>query len=148
MPLTKPANLSGVMLAQQYYAPGSDQNWSTTSSSDADVNATNAAITFTTPANGAVWVCASFYATTGTGTVMDAGLREASSTVAGTTCRVIYNQAGPTQLRASYRVKVTGLTPGDVHTYKLGFARALGSGACEIHAGPTLGSFSMWIEGV
>lgn len=135
-------------LAAAYYYPGSDVNLSTTSTSDADVDATNAAVTFTVPASGVVWVEAHFMVNVGINTPMDVTLREGSSTLSNTKTRAAYVGGGSAsyQGRVGIRWKVTGLTPGASKTYKLGFARASGTGSCEIHAGTFGGPLSIVVE--
>lgn len=135
-------------LATAYYRPGSDVVYSSTTTADADVDATNAAVTFVVPASGIVWVTAKFMTAVGINSPMDVTLREGSATLAGTTTRAVYAGGGSASIqnRVCIEWKFTGLTPGSSHTYKLGFARQSGTDSCTIHAGTFGGPLSMTAE--
>jgi hypothetical protein len=144
----QPAAHATRTLATAYYCPASEVGKTTTTTSDADVDATNAAVTFTAPASGTVWITAKFMVITGVNTAMDVTLRTGSSTVANTKTRVAYVGGGSAtiQMRVAVDWKLTGLTPGASSTYKLGFARATGTDTCDIHIGTLGGPLSMIVE--
>lgn len=137
---------AGVILASHVYNPGSDVIFSTTSATDADVSTANATVTFTAPASGSVWVSAQFYATTGAGVPQNVSLRESAATISGTSKRTAYDGQSTLQLQSHPRWYITGLTPGSVHTYTLGFSNPNGSGTCEIHAGTLGGALTMMVQ--
>jgi hypothetical protein len=105
----------------------------TTSTTFADVDATNLRVTFTAPASGDVVVVLSAYAKAdGTGTNYARwNLREASSDIAGTDMRLV----GEISSRHTARAAVGGLTPGSTHTYKWGHAVSGGTGTARLYVG-------------
>jgi hypothetical protein len=116
---------SATPLAYVSYGPGSAAAIDTTSSTMADCDATNLAITFTVPASGRVlvtldgWVAAS-----GSATMYNWGLRESTTTVGDLS--VIYSQVdGQRRMRVPFLV--TGLTPDASLTYKWAHRLSLGS---------------------
>ncbi len=97
---------------------------STTSATQADVDATNALVTFTAPASGNVLVrvtCAvQFSNAAGLGQL---GLRESTTNITGPN-NVMLGGTGQGQIVLVSPVwKITGLTPASSHTYKLAFSR-------------------------
>lgn len=102
------------LAARLSYQPGGD--YSTGSSTQADVDATNVKITFTAPASGKVLVVAecNVYNING---VMRLGLRESTTDIAGP-IRVI---SGANMVRVRVAFAVSGISAGS-HTYKLAFS--------------------------
>lgn len=95
-------------------------NYNCTSGTEADVDATNLAITFTTPPSGIVKVY--FEMMTGANSAVEYGwwsVREGSAAVAGPF--QVSAQVGPVMVGKSFWI--TGLVPGSVHTYKWGWKR-------------------------
>lgn len=137
------SNMPGAVLAVQLYEPVGDGNIGSSSSSTfADVDATNAAISFTVPASGKVLVEASALCRNDTaGGTVRLNLREGSSDLAGTDMRMTATSNSTTQdePRGYFAAYVTGLTPGDAKTYKLGIARDGSTGTAQLRGGPGLG---------
>lgn len=125
---------SSALLASHQYSPATVVVVNTTSSTFADVDATNMAITFTVPASGSVIVAAAGEVQAGSGSVLCWNLRQGAADVANTIARVAYGSASTVGVRANYRVKITGLTPEASVTYKLGQARAVGAEVCSTRA--------------
>lgn len=113
----------GGLLAIQVYAPSSQTVYTRQNATLADVDATNAAVTFTAPASGNVLVRVSAWLDyTGTGNEGYLGLREGSSDISGTITRVLRgNTDNDLEFYASVPMYVTGLSAGS-HTLKLSFA--------------------------
>lgn len=106
---------------------------STTSGTFADVDATDLAVTFTVPLSGAVVITVNARVNVDNATAISLNLREGAADVAGTAQFVLYHDAGGSvQVRAATTFRLTGLTPGDSKTYKLGFARSFGAGTAAI----------------
>ena len=134
---------TGVVIAAHSYEAGTDGNIVTTSSATlVDIDATNAAISFTAPSTGSVLVEASVYAgnlTAGADYIL--GLRESGSTIPGTDMRMLKN-ASTTNAntgRQHYMAVVTGLTASSAHTYTLGIAANGGTGSALAYSGPGFG---------
>lgn len=121
------------LLAFLKYSPASNSSKTINSSTAADVDATNLAITFTVPEDGAVIVVLS-------GVTIPANsdllwlLRDESGTIANTEQYVSFTQNG-NYTRVVYRERITGLTPGAELTWKWGHRRGGGSGAPGITVG-------------
>lgn len=99
---------------------------STTSTTHADVDATNLAVSFTVPPSGSVLVSLCAVAQVGVGTTLAWSLREASADVV--TGEVVYSGTGTNMnVVITRRFVVTGLVAGAAKTYKWGHARAFGS---------------------
>lgn len=116
------------LLALQVYAPSSQTVLSTTSSTLADVDATNAAVTFTAPSSGNVLVRVSAWidhiSNNGEGFV---GLRESTTDLAGSVTRVKRRSGGIDEEQyLSVPMYVSGISAGS-HTYKLSFASTGGT---------------------
>lgn len=105
-------------------------------SAAADMDATNLKVTFTAPASGKVLVELSAFALTDAGHVLMWGVREGSSDVTTEYARVQQSGVGGTAIA---RFLITGLTPGDSHTYKWGHFYQGGSGP-ETFMGPLSGT--------
>ena len=112
------ASSGSTLLAVQTNSYGS--NYSTTSTSFVDVNATNFALTFTTPASGNIVLRATMpmeFASTGQGLY---NWREGSSDITGSDF-VLASNGGSSPIRGtvSWSCYLTGVSAGS-HTYKLG----------------------------
>ena len=95
---------------------------STTSATQADVDATNAAITFTAPASGIVLVRATFQGQLASAAQFgQIGLREGSTNIAGPNFCMVGNASFGVHALCSPVWRLTGVTGGS-HTYKLAFA--------------------------
>lgn len=140
-------NGAGTVLAVKLYEPGADGVIaSSTSSTFADVDATNAVVTFTVPPSGKVLVEASALCRNDTqGGTCRLNLRESTSDLAGTDMRTSAqaDTANQDEVRAFYCAYVTSLTPGASKTYKLGIARDGSTGAAQVRGGPGLGPLIM-----
>ena len=113
-----PASSGSTLLAQQTNSYGS--NYSTTSTSFVDVNATNFVLTFTTPSSGNIVLRATMpmeFASTGQGLY---NWREGSSDITGTDF-VLASNGGSSPIRGTvaWNCYLTGVSAGS-HTYKLG----------------------------
>jgi hypothetical protein len=129
---------SSDLLAVSTYASGSDAAVGTTSSTSfVDLDATNAAVTFTAPASGNVLV-----RLTGiqSGTAPNNafwGLRESSSNIGTPVGLLVQNGAGVLQSAAIY---LTGISAGS-HTYKWSHRVSASTGG--VYAGPNYGKIVM-----
>lgn len=125
------------LLGVTAYAPGTDTTIASTSSgSDADVDATNLTLSVTVPANGKLLLRFEALAYCSGSGVLYWTIREGTTTLA--TSYALSSVAGASRYSATRRL--TGLTPG-VHTYKWGFYRSAGTGS--IYGGPTSGQAVM-----
>jgi hypothetical protein len=115
--------LAGTLLALKVYAPSSQTIYSTSSSTLADVDATNFAVTFTAPASGNVIVRASAWIdqSAGTGGDFFMGLREGSTDLACVTRVARDSTDHDSQQYLSVPLYLSGLGAGS-HTLKLSFA--------------------------
>lgn len=112
----------GGVLGTTSYDPASTTTYTTTSSTLADVDATNLGVTFIAPASGVVVVQLSArWLTNGGNAETHWGLRESTTNVGGLAqISSGQNIAGTFQWRSA-AIKVSGLTPGSSHTYKWAF---------------------------
>lgn len=123
------ASTAGVLAAKTYGGKGS--NPSTTSSTFADIDATNLAVTFTAPASGSVLIIWSGIVGIDTANSTYAwNVRDASGDVAGTSITVEYGT--PVASGVTRMCVKTGLTPGQSYTWKWGHARTFGSGTPKL----------------
>jgi hypothetical protein len=106
-----PAGASG-MLASHVYAPSTQTVYSTSSSTMADVDATNMAVTFTAPASGNVRVVLSAWGDLATADFYHWGLRESTTNLA-----VVTVVRGGGQGYIYVPIYLTGISAGS-HTYK------------------------------
>ena len=137
--------LPGRMLAYVSYNPGSVTDKTTTSTTGADVDATNLAITFTVPPSGSVLFVLTARCYQSAGNYYSWMLRTTGgANVAGTACMIDGNASD--DIRKTHRFVLTGLTPGASLTYRWGFAVSAGtahllmgdSGALSPIAGPAV----------
>lgn len=130
------------LIARTVYMPAGDlsYNVTSTSSSLADVDATNLVVAFTAPPSGKVHVGAEFLRNTPAAQQIYFGLRDASGLVTGTTQ---YSGHAPTVNDDIHRVRhtfpVSGLTPGTAYSYKL--AAKVSGGTGIIYYGDGAGTF-------
>lgn len=121
------------LLAITAYAPGSDSNIaSTTSTTSADVSAANVVVTFTAPASGNVLVRASALVDKAGTSNVYWQIREST-----TVLEEVYLTTGvrsPARREASFYI--SGISGGS-HTYKLGHRVGTGGEQSSIYAGPT-----------
>lgn len=130
---TKLDGVPGVVLASQIYNPGSTATLTTTSTTFVDVDATNAAVTFTVPLSGKVTVrCSANIRNQTAGQVVKLNLRNAGVDVAGTGQSMTQESISG---RRHFIADVTGLTAGASVTLTLGWRVVGGTG--EITAGST-----------
>lgn len=121
------AGLPGIgrVLARVEYNPAADTTVTTTSGALVDVDATNAAVTFTAPSSGEVDVVLSAMVQHNNATyVAQWGLREGAAAVSG---KWGVTRAANNSVRVTLRIRVTGLAAGSSHTYK--FAHAISTDA-------------------
>ena len=124
-------------LAVKAYAPGSDTSVGTTTSTTfVDLDATNAAITFTAPASGNVIVRLTGLQS-GSGGPYFWGLREASSNI-GTPVRIGDGSVAGSGAVATFYL--TGISSGS-HTYK--WSHCVTGSTCGVYGGPTWGQIVM-----
>lgn len=116
---------SGGLLAVKYYDPGSIGSYTTTTT-QADADATNAAVTFTAPASGNVLVRVNFQAfpNSTTGSLL-VGLRESTSNIIDKK-QVAADLATNDIIPVCVSFYLTGVTAGS-HTYKLALAHGTNS---------------------
>lgn len=137
---------SGAVLGAKMYSTGSDTIWATASStSTADIDATNAALTVTIPASGAI-VCSVdvdfLYGTANNGGYIV--LRTGSTDLQAASCiahNVVSGGIGALTAAAGHlsaHFYVTGLTPGSL-TLKVGFRR-IGSTTLNVYANDGAGT--------
>lgn len=127
--ITVGGSSGGGPLAVKKHSPTSMASYSRSSSSFEDVDATNLLVTFTVPESGNVLVKCSALGNAG-GQPMRWNLREGGSDLPGTVCYM-----GDANIGSRYEssVLISGLTPGQIKTYKWGY-RAAGS-TVNIYAG-------------
>lgn len=113
------------LLAVTRYAPTSQTVYTSSSTTLADVDATNLSVAFTAPLSGNVLVRLTAYADISAGTGDGHwGLRESTSDLAFSVARVVRNQANA--VIASVAIYLTGVSAGS-HTYKWSFAASSGT---------------------
>lgn len=143
-----PVNL---LLATTVYLPTSLADYSTTSATFVDLDATLLAVTFVAPQSGKVLVqlCADA-AAGGAGTYHQWNLRDSNGDIAGTGVRTTGNFGSSSEVGITRDIVVTGLTPGMTYTWKWGHRRDAGSGTphtyAQASAGP--GPASMKVFGI
>jgi len=113
------------LIAYTEYSPGS--NYTTTSSTLADVDATNLKLDIVAPPSGKVLVRTEFQmAPSATGNSV-VGLRESTTTIATKRAGNGSPNEGYFQVNTAASFVITGLTPGSSHTYKLAFSTTAGT---------------------
>lgn len=130
---TKLDGVPGVALASTIYNPGSTATLTTTSTTFADVDTTNAAVTFTVPMSGKVTVRVSTLIRNQTaGQTVKLNLRNGGVDIAGTGQSMTQESVAG---RRQFVADVSGLTAGTSVTLTLGWRVVGGTG--EISAGGT-----------
>jgi hypothetical protein len=127
---------SGVIIGFTAYAAGTDTTLHTQPNNTmTDMDATNAAVTFTAPASGNVLVVCSVLHGNSTSGDTYWGLRESTTTVATAYARgsVASQDFG---IRTTVQFYVTGISAGS-HTYKL--AHRVTAGSASAFTGPNYG---------
>lgn len=114
--LLAPGNATSV-LDEVRYNPGSTTTLSTTSTTSADVDATNLAVSFDAPANGEVIVTYEAFCNATDFITYVWNIRDGSGDVAGTD-RIVTNDGKGARITAT--IKVTGLTPLQTYAWKWG----------------------------
>jgi hypothetical protein len=130
------AYVGGRLLAVMTYGP-TGSGYSTSGTSYADVDATNLAVTFTTPASGNVLVVLSGFSANGAGHT-SWGLREATTDIA-TAGRV---NSGAEAVTMTVYIHLTGISAGS-HTYK--WSWKVDSGSANLFTGSTDGHAMMMV---
>lgn len=133
------------VLATTSYNPGTMLSVATSTTVVADVDAANLAVTFTVPASGRVLVSLEALVTCAGGSAnsMNWHLREGSSTIAGPV--FVAATTSVDNVRGHARFLLTGLTPGDVKTYKFAHSRT-GTGSTTTHSGGIAGPTTMVVQ--
>lgn len=112
------------LLASVFHRPSSPDRSTTSSTSFADLDATNLAVTFTAPASGAVIVDLIGFVFKDVGATAGAmyhwNLRDTSGDIAGTNQVVSYSNSTAFAWRTATAMRVAGLTPGNSYTFKWG----------------------------
>lgn len=124
---------STVLLAVKQHRPTTTASYSTTSTTFADLDATNLAVTFTAPASGQVLVRLNAYAATGASTGLDWNLRDSSGDIANTGTATF--SGASIEFRRTVTMVISGLTPGASYTWKWGQRRESGTGGATTYAG-------------
>lgn len=127
---------SGGILAVTRYNPGSDGTYAVTGTSLADLDATNAKVTFTAPASGAALILVDVLCSStanGGDPSWEMGLRESSSQVGN--LQMIANGTQSIARRA-VSFYVSGIAAGS-HTYKLASFLATSGGTGTVYFGST-----------
>lgn len=126
--------VGGGIIGYCQYAPATGVSKTTTSSTSADVDATNLIVTFTAPPSGLVLVTLGAYSNISVASSnFRWGLRAASADVTGSYMEVMSGlTASPFYVAASVVMTVTA---GTSYTWKWAFKRQSGTGNCNIFAG-------------
>jgi hypothetical protein len=120
-------------LATVVYNPATLSSYSTTSTTIADVDATNLAVTFTAPASGSVMVeLTGLAGQSGTTDFTRWALRSGTTTVKRN--QVFGGTSGVNRTRTA-KFLVTGLTPGASYTYKWAWATSNAASQTNLYAG-------------
>lgn len=134
------------------YRPASIVTYSTASSTFSDVDATNAALTFTAPSSGVVLIEFEFYAKVPAVSTarLAVNLRVGTSDVSASARRLMLNPGSVSfEQRCHTSWKVTGLTAGTEYTYKLGWASSDNSSTINMYAGSDIaGALTGQVVGV
>lgn len=136
------------VLAVTAYNPGTLASYPCTTTTAADVDATNLAVTFTAPASGKVLVkLHGFYQPA----INSAGytsyfwtLQEGTTTVASRTMQG-YNYSSAADQIGTAEFYITGLTPGSSHTYKWAHRTDVANKPGRVYAGGIAGAAIMQV---
>ncbi len=134
-PLANPAEIavSSAVLAVNSYNPATEANPTTATTTYADINATNLAITFVVPSTGRVLVSAQVRTSIAALTALSLCLRNEGVIVPGT--KLLFGWASEAVNTCEWYL--TGLTPGATITYTLAFARTSGTSTAGLRYGGT-----------
>lgn len=136
-----PSDFQSGILAALTYSGGTTV--STTSSTIADIDATNLAIAFVVPPSGKVLVTLNGFLTgPNGGSTYNWGLREGATTIVDT---IVQFNTGTGQWRQTLAVVITGLTPGASKTYKWAHRMSFGSISTGLNCGEVV---TMVVEAV
>jgi hypothetical protein len=135
---TAPSGTSA-LLAVVAYRAGSDATKDVTSTSFADFDATNLAVTFTAPASGKVLVRLSSTMDNNGADNSYWALREGTTTIGSQ----LMSFSSAIAVGATAAIYVTGLTPGNSYTYKWAGKRSGGGTSTRLYNGPTWGPSTM-----
>lgn len=129
-----PAAASSSLLARASYDPVSFTQYTTSSATDADVDAANLSVTVpSVPASGVLLVRLTAECDVSTNAKNHLWtVREGSSTIAGPAVATNVSNGG---VCASRVFVITGLTPGSSHTYKWGFQIDSAAASAHIYVG-------------
>ena len=136
-PYTSSSAVAGKILGRTFYAAGSDaQLASTTSSSMADIDGTNAIVTFTAPTSTNVVVEIGMYGGTDAAANMHLGIRESTTNIV----KGLVIGGGSQNIYFTRKFLVTGISAGS-HTYKAAWSVSTSTGRC--YTGPNHGHLVM-----
>lgn len=135
-----PVAPAGALLGLTVYDPTSQADYTTTSATSADIDATNMAVSFIVPASGKVLVRLTALSVNSSNADYNYwSLREGAVDIAGP-IKVHASQSSTLVGSWSKTFIVSGLTPGAAKTYKWG--HKTGAGTMHTYAGGTLGTTS------
>lgn len=136
------------VIARQFYNPALT-TISTTSATFVDIDATNFALTFVAPQSGNVLIVAVLNLDNAVGNqTVSANLREATADIANTDREICFGGARNFGVQTPIWT-ITGLTAGTSYTYKVGFARTVGTTSAVVaRVGGGTGPFTMYALGV
>lgn len=131
------------------YNPAGEVDTTTSSSTHADIDATNLVVAFTGPPSGRVLIRLTGQATAVNSSVLQWSLRTGGSVVTGTTSAVLYaGFTGQSNVRVSHACEVTGLTAGTAYSYTWGHARSSGASTTQTGYGGAAGPAVMEVWAV
>lgn len=133
------------IIACTAYNPGTLAAYTTTATTDGDVDATNLAVTFTAPTSGKVLVRLSGLTGINSTTYqLMWGLRESSTSLAASQVNGFVDANKNVFLSAP--MVITGLTPGSSHTYKWSWYTTGASSTGRLYAGGIAGAAVMEVS--
>lgn len=138
--LAAPSGGGGALVAIKQHNPGTKVDYSATTTSFVDADATNLAVTFTVPESGNVLVTLDGYGFTTAGTSLAWSVRDGTTDISQS-----FIQYDATEGPRSRSWLVTGLTPDATKTYKWGIKRAYGSGSAFLQVGAGWGPATLQI---
>ena len=137
---------SGASPLLAYSVATAGTNQTTTSSSLADVDATNAAVTFAAPASGIVLVVVTAQLSISNVVANgQLGLREATTNIAGPNTVITGNATVSLAAVITSVFKVSGISAGS-HTYKLAFASTGGVNFSVLNVGSSASNFPVTLQ--
>jgi hypothetical protein len=142
-------SIGGGLLATTVYNPGSLASYTTTSTTSADVDATNLAVTFVAPPSGKVIVrLSALGGISGANGQMYWGLRSGTTDLLDS--QVDGLNSTQTNMMVSVPLQISGLTPGTTYTYKWSWRVVLAGSTPtgRIFAGSGAGQAIMEVQAV